>query len=249
MSSLWIRNAIAVTLPPALIHEVETLPEVESIELDAVIQAPVASYGTSALPEWNLTAIAAPDLWNLGYTGAGVVVANMDTGVDINHPDLNAGWRGGVGSWFNPFSDPANATRCGMPNRCSSCELSSDIPCDVKGHGTETMGIMVGGSAGGSAIGVAPGAKWIAVKIFNDGNPSTTTTSIIHQGFQWLLNPDGDPSTEDGPDVVNASWGLDFPGCDSSFMPDIEALKASGIAVKSPTAIEPGLLPTSQAPE
>lgn len=229
---LWIKNAIAVTVPRTLISEMESLPEVESIELDAVIQASVSSFGTAALPEWNLTAIKAPDLWNLGYTGAGVVVANMDTGVDMDHPDLKTGWRGGTNSWFNPFSDPANSAYCANPNQCTPCELSSNTPCDRDGHGTGTMGVMVGGSAGGTAIGVAPDAQWVAVKIFNDSNPPITTISIIHQGFQWILNPDGDLATKDAPDIVNASWGLEaINECDSTFVPDIEALEAAGIAV------------------
>ena len=93
------------------------------------------------------------------------------------------------------------------------------------------MGIMVGGDAGGTAIGVAPDAKWIAVKIFNDAG--NATYSGIHAGFQWLLDPDGNDETDDAPDVVNNSWGFSLnPGeCLPEFQPDIQALKASGIGV------------------
>jgi serine protease AprX len=227
---LWITNAIAATVPSWVISELERLPEVESIELDAVIEAPITTYGTTALPEWNLSAIKAPALWALGYTGKGVVVANLDTGVDIHHPDLKDKWRGGTNSWFNPYADPSNALFCGRSHRCAPCERSSETPCDADGHGTATMGIMVGGTAGGTAIGVAPEAQWIAVKVFNDAGNSAT--SIIHQGFQWLLDPDGHSSTNDAPDVVNASWASNnVNGCDLTFQPDFEALKAAGIAV------------------
>ena len=65
---------------------------------------------------------------------------------------------------------------------------------------------MVGGDAGGSSIGVAPDAKWIAVKIFNDQGVANAVG--IHLGFQWLLDPDGDPGTPDAPNVVNNSWTL-----------------------------------------
>jgi len=55
----------------------------------------------------------------------------------------------------------------------------------------------------------------------------------IHQGFQWLLDPDGNPGTNDIPDVVNNSWG--FPNlvgqCYTEFSADIDVLKAAGIAV------------------
>ena len=50
---------------------------------------------------------------------------------------------------------------------------------------------MVGGAAGGSSVGTAPDAQWIAVKIFDDRGVATTTG--IHAGFQWLLDPDGRP--------------------------------------------------------
>jgi len=92
------------------------------------------------------------------------------------------------------------------------------------------MGIMVGSDAGGTAIGVAPDARWIAVKIFNDAG--VAQISAIHGGFQWLLDPDGVPGTDDAPDVVNASWGLGNPGtCDPEFQQDMLMLKTAGIVV------------------
>jgi len=225
---LWVINGLSATVPASLIKEIAAQPGVESVRLDSAIQTPVPAAAVPTVPEWNLTLIRAPELWNLGHTGTGVVVANMDTGVDINHPDLQGRWRGGANSWFNPFSN--DTSNCGIPNQCSSCELSSNTPCDTEGHGTGTMGVLVGGNAGGTAIGVAPGAQWIAVKIYNDRGLSTS--SIIHQAFQWFLNPDGDVATQDAPDVVNASWDLDLiNGCDLQFQPDITALKAAGIAV------------------
>ncbi len=58
------------------------------------------------------------------------------------------------------------------------------------------------------------------------------TTTTIHQGFQWLLDPDGDPDTNDYPDVVNNSWSIErVDQCDTEFEPDVQALKAMGIAV------------------
>ena len=210
--SLWAINGIAVSVTAEVLLELEQLPEVSSLKLDATVDAPWTAKSTALLPEWNLLAIRAPELWDLGYAGAGVVVASMDTGVDVDHLDLAGGWRGGGNSWFDPNGEHAS-------------------PHDAGGHGTQTMGLMVGGDAGGSAIGVAPDAQWIAVKIFDDAGQATL--SGIHQGFQWLLDPDGDPGTDDAPDVVNNSWG--FPEtvnqCYTEFAPDIELLKTVGIAV------------------
>jgi hypothetical protein len=133
----------------------------------------------------------------------------MDTGVDVTHPDLASRWRGGTNSWYDPNGEHPTT------------------PTDVSGHGTWTMGVMVGGDAGGSSVGIAPDATWIAVKIFNDRGTATSTG--IHQGFQWLLDPDGNPATADAPDVVNDSWTMSAAGCLLDFQPDLATLRAAGI--------------------
>lgn len=213
VTQLWLINALAVRAKANIIQRLANLPGVESIEPDATVQAPVTTEISSLSPaEWNLDAIRAPEFWASGYIGTGVVVASMDTGVDVYHPDLAPRWRGGANSWFDPHGEHAT-------------------PHDSSGHGTQVMGLMVGGDAGGTTIGVAPGAQWIAVKIFDDAGLSSL--SVIHQGFQWLLDPDLNPDTNDSPHVVNNSWG--FPElvnqCYTEFEVDIEILKAVGISM------------------
>lgn len=209
---LWMINGSAFVANSAVIRELAGRSDVESIRLDQAVSVPEISAGTSAAPEWNLEAIQVPKLWNLGYFGAGIVVANMDSGVDVEHPELSAKWRGGLNSWFDPHGEHAT-------------------PYDSQGHGTQAMGIMVGGNAGGTSIGVAPGARWIAVKLFDDAGQAKW--SDIHLSFQWLLDPDGDPNTADAPQVVNASWGLtgSISQCNLEFNNDIKALKTANIAV------------------
>lgn len=209
---LWSINALAGTASAEAIEALAALPEVDGIKLDGTLAAPSPEPAAAATPEWNLDSIRASELWNIGYDGSGTVVANMDTGVDVNHPDLAASWRSGNNSWFDPSGEHST-------------------PYDKTGHGTQTMSLMAGGEAGGTSIGVSPGAQWIAVKIFNDAG--VASLSSIHQGFQWLLDPDGNPGTNDIPDVVNNSWG--FPNlvgqCYTEFSADIGVLKAAGIAV------------------
>jgi subtilisin family serine protease len=202
--SLWVINGFSVTASPDVIAELAQNPDVLSVSTDDLQIVP--AYGT---PEPNIAMVNAPALWSQGYTGAGMVVANLDSGVDVNHPDLSTRWRGGSNSWFDPYGQhPAT-------------------PTDLSGHGTWTMGVMVGGDAGGTTIGVAPDARWIAAKIFNDAGSSTATA--IHQSFQWLLDPDGNPSTADAPNVVNNSWTYANPGCYLDFEPDLQSLRAAGI--------------------
>ncbi|MEZ4866164.1 MAG: S8 family serine peptidase [Caldilineaceae bacterium] len=207
LKPLWVINGIALTATSAVINTLAQAPEVERIMLDIALQGPPGQAITTPSTQ-NLTLINAPALWELGFSGQGIVVANMDTGVDLTHPDLAARWRGGNNSWYDPYGQHAT-------------------PTDLSGHGTWTMGIMVGGSNSGTAIGVAPQAQWIAVKIFNDSN--SATVSAIHQGYQWLLDPDDDPATADAPDVVNNSWSYGAPGCDLTFQPDLQALVAAEI--------------------
>lgn len=206
--SYWIFNGLEVTATTEVILELAARPEVGSITSNESFFAP-QSHEALGPAEPNLSLVNAPELWHFGFRGQGIVVANMDTGVSLYHPDLSSNWRGGTNSWYDPSGQ------------------HPDQPFDANGHGTQTMGVIVGGDAGGTSIGIAPEARWIAVKIFNDQD--IATTAGIHSGFQWLLDPDGNPSTADAPHVVNNSWTFQSPGCDLEFELDLTSLRAAGI--------------------
>jgi subtilisin family serine protease len=205
VTPLWITDAVSVSATPAVIRSLAARPDVATIRPDAVTVVPAAT-----TPEVNIATVGAPALWRRGILGQGVVVASLDSGVDMTHPDLKGSYRGGTDSWYDPYGQhPAT-------------------PVDMTGHGTGTMGVIVGADMGGTSVGVAPGARWIAARIWNDAGTSSMTA--IHQTFQWLLDPDGNASTDDAPDVVNLSWSLgSAPGCDLSLQPDLQALRSAGI--------------------
>ncbi len=209
---LWLINGVSAALGPAAIERLSRFPRVAEVRLDETLRIPDPIPALSAPAEWNIDRVHAVDIWNLGFDGSGIVIAGMDSGVDYQHADLAGRWRGGSNSWYDPNGE------------------HPDLPADKDGHGTGTMALMVGGDAGGSSIGVAPGARWIAVKIFDDAG--IATESGIHLGFQWLLDPDDDPNTDDAPHVVNNSWG--YPDlvdtCYLEFEYDLQALEAAGIA-------------------
>ncbi len=205
---LWIFNGFSVTANARTIQELALHRDVLSITPDAVDIVPTSASQALDNPEPNISLINAPALWTMGYTGQSVVVASLDTGVNLSHADLAAQWRGGSNSWYDPYAEHA-------------------APADLDGHGTWTMGLMVGGNTAGTDIGVAPGAQWIAAKIFND--QGTTSATAIHQSYQWILDPDGNPLTADAPHVVNNSWAYGTPGCFLDFEPDLQALRAAGI--------------------
>ncbi|HEU5038852.1 MAG TPA: S8 family serine peptidase [Nocardioides sp.] len=202
---LWVVDAVSVTATPSVAAALASRSDVATVVQDDIRIVPSA---TTVEP--NLVATRATDVWDRGDTGEGVVIATLDSGADVTDPDLEASWRGGTDSWFDPYGE------------------HPDAPVDMSGHGTATLGTIVGGAASGSAIGVAPGARWIAARIFNDRGTSSTTA--VHEAFQWLLDPDGDPATADAPQVVNGSWSLGAgPGCDLTFQPDVQALVTAGI--------------------
>lgn len=231
VKTLWLIDSLAAELPPDLIDQVAMQPEVLSISYDRLISPPdtpaPAPLATTAAS--NLSLIKATQLWDQGLTAQNTTIALMDTGADSTHPDLQPNYRGGSNSWYNAIA--ANGCSTGGTNGCNFCDANTSQPCDSDGHGTAVAGILVGGSGSGEAISVAPDAQWIATKIFkSDG--SRTPESTIHQAFAWTLDPDGNPASDDAPDVLNASWGFSaVDGCLLTFQADVQSLRNAGIAV------------------
>lgn len=216
--SFWVINAIAVEATPNTIMEMNTLPEIAEIDIEAKVEmiepveksaAPAALLGNA---EIGLKVINAHKMWQLGFTGQGVIVMNVDVGVDGLHRALRARWRGthvqANYAWFDP-------------------ETATTFPTDADGHGTCTMGIMTGvDTTTHDTIGVAPRAEWIAGRV----GASWLAANILAI-FQWALDPDGNPNTsDDRPAVINNSWAWNL-SCSSAFANAINALEAAGIAV------------------
>lgn len=165
----------------------------------------------------ELNMINVPYLWSRGLKGKGRIICSFDTGVELSHPALASKWRGNnrplSESWFSK-ANPAS------------------LPYDATGHGTHTMGIMVG-SLAADTFGVAPEAEWISAGIIDQGRSLSVTISDILEAFQWALNPDGDTTTtDDVPDVILNSWGFPkglFVPCDDTFWGVIDNVEAAGI--------------------
>ena len=94
-----------------------------------------------------------PTCGTMGYTGDGITVANIDTGVDVEHPALPEQYRG---------STRAATVEQRLQLVRHQRLLRRGAPCDIDAHGTHTMGTMVGDDGEGNQIGVAPDADWIA---------------------------------------------------------------------------------------
>ncbi|MEE6451686.1 S8 family serine peptidase [Gottfriedia acidiceleris] len=210
--SFYVVNGMAVTATEEVMRNIAAMPEVESIipnEVTKLIEpekATEAAVPTVDNTEWNLKQIGVPDVWGLGIDGTGVVVGSIDTGVQWDHPALKTKYRG-----YNPANPdkPNNEF-----NWFDATEQNGQEPYDDVGHGTHTVGTMVGSEPNGTnKIGVAPGAKWIAAKAFTEDGG--TDEDLIEAG-EWMLAPkdrNGVPHPEMAPDVINNSWG-GGPGID-----------------------------------
>ncbi|GGQ50920.1 S8 family serine peptidase [Couchioplanes azureus] len=223
----WIANTVRVTGDARLAAAVAARPEVSRVLADKVVPLPKLT-PAAALPrvrsgaqnaEWNLARVQAPRVWDdLSVRGDGIVVATVDTGVQYDHPALAASYRGRAAdgtlrhdySWFDPTGLCADG-----------------VPCDNAGHGTHTTGTMVG-LDGDHAIGVAPGARWIAAKGCESN--ACSTASLLAAG-QWIVAPTdragNAPRPDLAPDVVNNSWG--GWGFDPWYAQIVDAWVAAGI--------------------
>ncbi|WP_369143370.1 S8 family serine peptidase [Streptomyces sp. R44] len=218
--SYWIANAVKVTGGKALVEQLAARPDVAALRqerhytLDAVEETATAAE-EAVTPEWGIKDIKADQVWSqYDNRGEGIVVANIDSGVQFDHPALKGNYRGNLGdgtfshdyNWYDPTGQCTGGT-----------------PCDNNGHGTHTMGTI----AGASGIGVAPGAKWIAAK--GCEARSCSDSSLLRSG-QWILAPTDrngqNPRPDLAPDIVNNSWG----GGNTTFYQDIiTSWNAAGI--------------------
>jgi PKD repeat protein len=230
--TFWVTNAMEVKLTPSQIGAIASREDVGTVyfnyEIESIVPVDVTSGGpgAGAAAEAGLTAIRAPEVWAMGITGAGVLVSNIDTGVEGDHPALASRWAGVADpryaghpewAWYDPY--------LGI----------NDFPYDNNGHGTHTMGTICGGSPG-NEVGVAPGALWIAAGAIDRGGGIARTVADAILSFEWMLDPDGNPSTTwDVPDVCSNSWGLvtghGYPPCDETFWSYIDNCEAAGIVV------------------
>ncbi len=157
-----------VSPPAAPTPEPEQSPPPEPTTVTPL--AEVAYFGGSR--EWNLNAVAAPEAWAAGYRGQGVTVAVIDTGVDLDHPDLAGAL------YVNPGEIAGNGIdddRNGFVDDVSGYDFVSGdaIADDGNGHGTHVAGTIAAGDNGFGVTGVAPDAKILPVRVLDDSGSGT----------------------------------------------------------------------------
>ncbi len=223
--SYWIANRILVEKSNNIVlASLQQLPNVVSISAQKhfILYEPekVALTQDAKGIEPNISHVQAPAAWDLGFDGTGLVVANIDTGVRYSHQALVGSYRGNNGdgtfthnyNWFNPDNH------------------SDNVPRDGNGHGTHTMGTMVGDDGGANQIGIAPGAEWIACAGCPDG--SCTDSALLGCG-EFMVAPTTtngtNPNPDKRPNVVNNSWGDCQRIYDDWYSDVIEGWLAAGV--------------------
>lgn len=173
----------------------------------------------------------APQVWALGHTGEGIVVAGADTGFRWTHNAIKPHYRGWDGvtadhdyNWHDSIHDST-----GNP-----CGNDSPFPCDDTGHGTHTIGIAIGDDGAGNQIGMAPGAQCIGCRNMDAG---LGTPARYIECMEFFLAPypvGGDPSQGDpskAPDLTTNSWVCPpAAGCSPNTLQSaVEGQRAAGI--------------------
>jgi uncharacterized surface protein with fasciclin (FAS1) repeats/subtilisin family serine protease len=200
-SNLW--NGLSIAVDVADIGVLQRLPGVTAVYPVEVIQMPEPEQGAS--PElFTALQMTGADIAQseLGYTGEGVKVAVMDTGIDVDHPDFGGD---GVARYDSPLF-PSARIAYGYDfvgddfNADDTAPSYNPVPSpdpnpdDCAGHGTHVAGIV---GANGKVVGVAPEVTFGAYRVF--GCEGSTTADIMIAAMEMAL--------ADGMDVLNMSIG------------------------------------------
>jgi len=172
--------------------------------VDAATAVASALGRSTALPDvadrggndWGADLVNAPEAWARGYTGDGVVVAVVDTGVDFSHPDLSSNL------WFNPGEIGDNGIdddRNGFVDDIIGWDFNGRDynPYDEQGHGTHVAGTIAGDRNNFGVTGIAYDADIMSVRVLG-ANGSGSNVDVA-AGIRY--------AADNGADVINLSLG------------------------------------------
>ncbi len=222
----WIDNLILVpSTSRRVLDDLATFDEIKTLRaernmmvIEPVERVQAPEVGRSIEP--NISHVKADQVWGFGIDGTGMVVAGIDTGVRYTHEVLRPRYRGNLGG--GAFDHDFNWL---------SGDGGSATPVDGHGHGSHTVGTMVGDDGGANQVGMAPGATWIACEGCPNGDCSF---SALLTCAQWVAAPYpiGDPSSPDPakrPHVVNNSWGDCGQSYDDWYQGVVDSWHAAGV--------------------
>ncbi|MBL1201109.1 MAG: S8 family serine peptidase [Nostoc sp. GBBB01] len=223
------------------VHSANSLPNYSSINGYGLVNASAAVAKAIGLPtfvgipdlggnNWGADLIKAPEVWTKGYTGQGIVVAVLDSGVDYNHADLSSNiWTNtreipdnGIDDDFNGYVDDFYGWNFVSNNNNT---------LDVYGHGTHVAGTIAAANNDFGVTGIAYNAKIMPVKVLGDDNKGTY--SGFSQGIYYAVN--------NGAKVINMSLNGTVP--DSGLEAAIQYAASMGVIVVMAVGNSAGLTP------
>jgi len=190
------------------IQKIRDLPYVKDIIPNSKI---------SVTLDLSIPLINADDVWQIkdsygfNVTGKGVTIAILDTGVDYTHPDLKDNY---IQEGSYDFID------------------NDTDPMDDYGHGTHCAGIICGKgySSNFQYVGVAPDAKYYAIKILNGNGEGSFATYL--SGMEKALDPNSDGDYSDHAHIISLSFGTNEPGRpDDLFCKVVDNVVKEGVVV------------------
>ncbi|PEJ57099.1 hypothetical protein CN692_14505 [Bacillus sp. AFS002410] len=200
-------NGVSMTLPANKIKSLLKSDSVKAVYSDLQVQveppsiSESATTGKQAATHTMVTFPGVEKLHEEGYTGKGVKVGILDTGIDYNHPDLKGAFKGGY-DFVDNDNDPMETTYADW-QKSGKAELSTSGEAYYTEHGTHVAGIIAGqGKNDGdlAVTGVAPGADIYSYRVL--GPYGSGATSAILAGL--------DKAVSDGMDIINMSLGADY---------------------------------------
>ena len=215
VKSFWSFNGFCCKANVEVILQLAERPDVAWIVLDE--ERPMIPQGERPRPlttkelAWHVDKVNAPSVWNYngtGYTGDGIVVALIDTGVNYHHIDIiNSMWDGGTE----------------FPNHGYDIYNQDNDPMDDHGHGSHTAGIVAGQGTAGIQTGVAPGAKIMALKMLGEDGEGTDAQLI--ESVEFAL--------EHGADIISLSLGESGMGACSYYREVFATALDAGVAAST----------------
>lgn len=238
-------NGVSVRVAAGNLPQIRQLPGVKAVHI------PARYYKTT---DTSVPYIGAPTVWSSGFTGSGIRVAIIDTGIDYVHTDF-----GGSGDQnFYDSNDPTVIEPGSFPTAkivdgydfvgdgypSNPVPQPDPDPYDCNSHGTRIAGVLGGfgvnldgtrytGPYGATTNfnnlligpGVAPGVELLAYKIF--GCRGSTTEDILLQAIDRALDPNNDGDFSDKVDIINLSLGSPFaPPSDT---PSLRAIESASL--------------------
>ena len=198
-----LRPAVAASLPPKAIENLRKNPNIKSIVTD--IEIHTMEYGTSYFSDWGIKQIGADKVHNSGIKGETINVAVLDTGADLDHPDLVSNIAYSYD--FSGFNDPDASDR--------------------DGHGTHVAGTIGALLNSNGVVGVAPDVNLYILKVFTDDGSGFY--SDVEEALEWcyLTHNDSDPNNDI--QIVSMSLGSEYADGDPDFEDLVDMLYDAGI--------------------